>query len=462
MTYLITYPHGCIEQTTSSVFPQLVLNQLMDLNDKQKAEIDRNIKLALQKYNNFQQSDGGFSYWPNEGNSDEWGSNYAGHFLLIAQSKGYTISQNMLQSWKQYERSKALAWNVTSAPWYGTDLMQSYRLYLLALAGSPELGAMNRLKEWKFLSPEGKWRLAAAYQLIGQTKVALQLISGLPTSFPKRINPGFTFGSDLRDQAMVLETLVTMKRNAEANQLVKTVAARLSQDDWYSTQTTAYSLIAIAEYAGSNKSNQKIIVAGKSGNQNININSSSVVAQNALQWQNGKANVQLQNKGNNVLFVRVINEGKPINGDAISFTNDPNILKVNVSYVTTDGDAISIDSIKQGTDFVAKVLVTNPGKRDTYTNMALSEIFPSGWEILNTRLYNSEGSFQSSPSDYMDIRDDRVYYYFDLKPYETKTYYVQLNAAYPGKYYWPGVYCEEMYDHNTSGGVKGKWVKVVE
>ena len=115
--------------------------------------------------------------------------------------------------------------------------------------------------------------MAAAYQLIGQTKVALQLISGLPTSFPKENNPGFTFGSDLRDQAMVLETLVTMKRNAEANQLVKTVAAKLSQDDWYSTQTTAYSLIAIAEYAGSNKSNQKIIVAGKSGNQNININS---------------------------------------------------------------------------------------------------------------------------------------------------------------------------------------------
>lgn len=462
LTYLIDYPHGCIEQVTSSVFPQLVLNQLMDLSDKQKAEIDRNIKVALQKYNNFQQSDGGFSYWPNEGNSDEWGSNYAGHFLLIASSKGYNVSQSMLQQWKQYERGKALSWNVTSAPWYGTDLVQAYRLYLLALANAPELGAMNRLKEWKFLSPEGKWRLAAAYQLIGQTKVALQLISGLSTSFPKRENPGFTFGSDLRDQAMALETLVTMKRMAEANQLVKTVAAKLSQDDWYSTQTTAYSLIAIAEFAGSNPSNLKINAVIKSGKQNINISSNNVVAQNALQWQNGKANVQLQNKGNNVLFVRVINEGKPISGENISVTNDLNILKVDVGFINTNNDALNIDSIKQGTDFVAKVTVTNPGKRDVYNYMALSEIFPSGWEILNTRLYNSEGSFQSSPSDYMDIRDDRVYYYFDLKPNESKTYYVQLNAAYLGKYYWPGIYCEEMYDHTISGGVQGKWVKVVQ
>lgn len=462
LTYLITYPHGCIEQTTSAVFPQLVLNQLMDLTDKQKAEVDRNIKQALQRYNNFQQSDGGFSYWPNGSSSDEWGSNYAGHFLLTAQSKGYNISQNMLQQWKQYERSKALAWNVTSAPWYGTDLMQAYRLYLLALAGAPETGAMNRLKEWKFLTPEGKWRLAAAYQLIGQTKVALQLISGLPTSFPERKSPGYTYGSDLRDEAMVLETLVLMKRNVEANQLVKTVASKLSQDNWYSTQTTAYSLIAIAEFAGSNASGQKIIASGKSGNQNININSSSVVAQNALQWQSGKANIQLQNKGSNVLFVRIINEGKPISGENISVTNNPDILKVNVSFVSMNNAAVNIDSIKQGTDFVAKVVVTNPGRRDAYSNLALSEIFPGGWEILNTRLYNSEGSFQSSPNDYMDIRDDRVYYYFDLKPYETKVYYVQLNAAYLGKYYWPGIYCEAMYDHTISGGEKGQWVKVVE
>jgi len=62
----------------------------------------------------------------------------------------------------------------------------------------------------------------------------------------------------------------------------------------------------------------------------------------------------------------------------------------------------------------------------------------------------------------MDIRDDRVYHYFDLKQSETLTYYVQLNAAYPGRYYWPGVYCEAMYDHTISGGITGKWVEVVE
>lgn len=462
LKYLITYPHGCIEQTTSSVFPQLYVGQMMDLNDKQKADIDRNVRLGIQRLLNFQTPDGGFSYWPGEGTSNEWGSNYAGHFLLAASAKGYIVPQSMLSNWKQYERSKALAWNVTEAPWYGTDLSQAYRLYLLALAGAPELGAMNRLKEWKFISPEAKWRLAAAYHLAGQSKIAVQMIANLPVSFAVRTSPGFTFGSDLRDQAMVLESLTVMGRNAEAANLVRTVAAKLSQEDWYSTQTTAYSLLAIGNFCGSNKNYKRIIVKGKVGNSSLNINSTAYASQTGVDFINGKASVSVTNSGNNVLYLRFINEGKPVSNENITYQNNPNILQLSVSYVSKDGKPLDVANIKQGTDFVAKVTVKNPGMRGQYTEMALSQIFPSGWEILNTRLYNSEGAYQNSPYDYMDIRDDRVYFYFDMNAGQSLTYYVQLNAAYPGKYFWPGVYCEAMYDHTISAGVSGKWVTVSE
>ncbi len=460
LTYLISYPHGCIEQTTSSVFPQLVLNKLLDLSDKQKADIDRNIRAGIQKIQNFQTSDGGFSYWPSEANADEWGSNYAGHFLLEASLNGYNISSSLLNQWKSYERNKALTWNVTTAPWYGTDLSQAYRLYLLALAKSPEVGAMNRLKEWKFLTPEGKWRLAAAYQLIGQSNTALQLINSLPTTFAKRKDPGFTYGSNLRDEAMVLETLTIMNRRAEAAALVRSVAAQLSQDEWYSTQTTAYSLIAIAKYSGAVTTTQKIDASVTNNGKSSSIATGSTVSQLPMNWQGGKSNVSLTNKGNNVLYVRVINEGQPLSNVIVPVVNNPAILKVGVEYMTTEGRLVDISDLKQGTDFVAKVTITNPGMRGRYEYMALTQIFPSGWEILNTRLYNSEGAFQSSPADYMDIRDDRVYHYFNLGSSETLTYYVQLNAAYTGTYFWPGVYAEEMYDHTVSGGVEGKWVKV--
>ena len=259
---------------------------------------------------------------------------------------------------------------------------------------------------------------------------------------------------------MVLESLTIMKRMNEATQLVSSVAVQLSLEEWYSTQTTAYALIAVAKFGGNMHDDEKIKAAVAINNASSNINSKNVLSQSNVIWQNGKAKVSVSNKGKNVLYVRVINEGKPITGTNISFVNNPSVLKMTATYMHTDGSIINIDSLKQGTDFIAKVVVTNPGGNGDYTNLALSQIFPSGWEILNTRLYNSEGSFQSSPSDYMDIRDDRVYYYFGLETGETKTFYVQLNAAYAGRFYWPGVYCEAMYDHTVSAGINGKQVLV--
>jgi uncharacterized protein YfaS (alpha-2-macroglobulin family) len=461
LSYLVQYPHGCIEQTTSAVFPQLVLNQLMEVDDRRKADIDRNIRHGIQRIQNFQQTDGGFSYWPGSygGGSDDWGSNYAGHFLLEATASGYYVPSHIVQQWRSFQRKKAVAWNVTEAPWYGTDLAQAYRLYLLALSKAPEIGAMNRLKEFKFLTVEARWRLAAAYQLAGQNEVALQLISGLPIDLQVRKEPGFTYGSDVRDEAMVLETLTLMGRRMEALQVVKNIAARLSQDSWYSTQTTAYSLIAIAKFSGTNTDKNKISATSTINGKLQSISTSSTVTQNNIAFAGNKGKVQVKNNGKNLLYVRVINEGKPVQGAPIVATNNPSVLGMTVQYMNTAGQAMEVGSIKQGTDFVAKVTVRNPANRK-YTEIALSQVFPSGWEILNTRLYNSEGTYRSSPFEYMDIRDDRVYHYFDMNPGETLTYYVQLNAAYLGRYYWPGVYCEAMYDRTISSGVTGKWVEV--
>jgi hypothetical protein len=260
----------------------------------------------------------------------------------------------LLQQWKSYQRNKALNWNVTAAAYYGTDLVQAYRLFLLALTKSAEMGAMNRLKEYKFISPEAKWRLAAAYYLSGQSQIALQLISGLPTTFSARPYTGMSYGSDIRDQAMALETLTIMGRKVEAEQLVKSIAAKLAQDNWYSTQTTAYSLLAIANFSGNYNNNQKITVAGKVGNQNVNIGSASSVVQQNVTWQNGKATIQLKNNGNNVLYVRLMNEGKPFITETIAFNNNPNILQVGVSYLNSNGTTVDISKLKQGTDFVPK------------------------------------------------------------------------------------------------------------
>ncbi len=461
LSYLIEYPHGCVEQTISAVFPQLVLNQLTDLDDAKKAKVDRNVKSGIARLQNFQRPDGGFSYWPGGTEPDEWGTSYAGHFLVEAQNNGYLVGDYMLQNWKNFQRGKANSWVPSTSNFYGGDLTQAYRLYGLALAKAPELGAMNRLKEFKYLSVEAKWRLAAAYKLAGQDNTALDLISGLSTAFEERAAPGNTFGSALRDQAMVFETLTIMGKKAKAAELLPTIAAKLSQDYWYSTQTTAYCLIAIAKYCGKNPSGAKIIATGTVDGKKVNINAASYIRQLPILFANGSSKVAISNNGNNTLYVRLIIQGQPLSGDSIKITNNPAVLNMNVSYLNQNGTAIDISKLTQGNDFVAKVTITNPGKRGYYTQMALSQIFPSGWEILNARMFDGEGAFKSSSSTYQDIRDDRVYTYFNIGSNQTYTYYIQLNASYLGRFFLPGTYCEAMYDNSITAGVNGKWVEVI-
>jgi hypothetical protein len=133
-----------------------------------------------------------------------------------------------------------------------------------------------------------------------------------------------------------------------------------------------------------------------------------------------------------------------------------------VRYYTLNGQDIDPAKLKQGTDFVAQVIIKNPGLRGQYYNMALTQIFPSGWEILNSRMTGTDDAFSSSDYNYLDIRDDRVYTYFGIPENKEVTYHVMLNAAYAGKYYMPATYCEAMYNHSISALIKGQWVEVVK
>jgi uncharacterized protein YfaS (alpha-2-macroglobulin family) len=104
-----------------------------------------------------------------------------------------------------------------------------------------------------------------------------------------------------------------------------------------------------------------------------------------------------------------------------------------------------------------------------FNEMALTQVFPSGWEIINTRMSaTGESGVGTSTPEYQDIRDDRVMTYFDM-PFRgadpdnqrPKVYRVLLNAAYAGRYYLAPVSCAAMYDNRIRASVPGKWVEVL-
>jgi uncharacterized protein YfaS (alpha-2-macroglobulin family) len=191
------------------------------------------------------------------------------------------------------------------------------------------------------------------------------------------------------------------------------------------------------------------------------IETSSAMVQRTIDLKEGANSITIKNNESNVVFARIINSGKLPLGDEISESRG---FTVSLNYIDLKGNKIDVNSLKQGQDFVAKISVSNP-KNQEIKDIALTQIFPSGWEIVNTR-FTDFGTTAKSEARYTDIRDDRVNFYFDLNKSrssaEVKTFTVLLNAAYLGKYYLPGVQVEAMYDNDYLVRTKGRWIEVVK
>jgi hypothetical protein len=454
LQYLISYPHGCVEQTTSAVFPQLFLNDVADLDAARKLSIQKNITAGIAALNGFQLPSGGFSYWPGQTTPDDWGTSYAGHFLMEAEKKGYVLPAQFKSKWLSYQQKESRQWRFL--PQYSNDLAQAYRLYTLALAGSPDLSSMNRLRETVGISNESKLRLAAAYALAGQKSAAQTVFSKsrIDESYDESYNYNY-FGSAERNMAMALETLILLGQKQRAFEMARRLAKEMASPEWMSTQTTAYGLYAMSQFAKSNGGAGIDVIYTNSGATN-KIQSSKSLADRSLQVASGANGVTIKNNKSNTLFIRILNSGiLPVGKEQTEQRN----LSASLVFKDRKGNPIKVSKIKQGTEFIAEVTIRNL-RNEQVRNVALMQILPSGFEIVNTR-FTDYGDATTNVADFIDIRDDRTNFYFGMKPNETRTFRILLNASYLGAYYMPGVQCEAMYDHSFLARTRGQWVEVV-
>lgn len=458
---LITYPYGCLEQTVSSAFPQLFLSDVMPLSSTQKTKIDQHIRYALNRISGFRQSDGQLSYWPGASYYSDWSAVYAGHFLLLAEQKGYIVSSDLKSNYIKKQNNIASNYSVTNDRWHDNALTQAYRLYVLALSGNVNFSAMNRLREQPGLSQAAKWRLAAAYLLAGKPEAARELTRTLnPEEISEYQEPGETFGSSLRDQAMILETLVLMNEKAKAFELVNKMSEAI-KNNYLNTHTSAFCMYAFSRFAAMTGLSHEMVFSYSLNGKSENIRSKYPVftieiGESAKQSQT----CTIENTGSGPLFVTLTTIGQPLQGIEVSENRN---LNLSVKYLSQEGKEISIEKLTQGTDFVAEVTVSNPGTLGSFNNVALTQIFPSGWEILNTRVSDvPDASKVESPYDYRDIRDDRINTFFSLPAQKSVKYRVNLNAAYTGKFYLPAINCAPMYEGSAYAKQKGQWVVITK
>jgi hypothetical protein len=317
---------------------------------------------------------------------------------------------------------------------------------------------MNRLREKTDLDISPRWQLAAAYALAGQEQTAMEMVKSLSTDIPIYQDIYLTYGSELRDKAFILQTMILLNMDDEAIPVIQNISEKLGSEGWYSTQTTAVCLMAFSQYAGT-EGTSKGMSFDLSLNNGEKKHIASANSYSRLPIKPGKGEkgiVNISNTGKGKLFVRLSLHGVPYAGEEKSMSQN---LKLQVNYKDLNGNPVDVKNLEQGTDFLATVTIYNPGILDYYKNLALTQIFPSGWEIQNQRLFESNTESYSMP-EYQDFRDDRVYTFFYLSRNESKTFVIKLNAAYKGRFYLPGILCEEMYRGDIRAVEAGGWVEV--
>ncbi|MCK4889010.1 MAG: hypothetical protein KAS97_03705, partial [Candidatus Aminicenantes bacterium] len=139
-----------------------------------------------------------------------------------------------------------------------------------------------------------------------------------------------------------------------------------------------------------------------------------------------------------------------------------------VNWMNENGKTIEPTLLRQGTTFWGHFRV-RPGiySSGRLTELALVQIIPAGWEIENIRLSGEQKPLWMNKwilgrEVYMDIRDDRIMWFFDM-PGNSRgfDFVVKLNCVSAGKFILPPTIFEAMYDNNYKAVKKGRNVEVV-
>ncbi len=448
LQYLLTYPHGCIEQTTSKVFPLLYFNELARIAEPalfKATSVDYFITEGIAKIENLQQPSGAFSFWPQGDYINNWSSIYAAHFLVEARKAGYVVSDRVYNRMLKALRSQVRDYQREDA--YGLQA-SVYALYVLALSGNPDRSSMLYFKNnlLDLLADYSRFQLAGAYALSGdlQTGRALLPRTVLPARpQSQQWESGANFNSTSRSQAIMLDILAEVDpSNPNVPVLVQNLTQTgLTSGRWYTTQENAWAFLALGKilkkqtdvnYTGTATINGTLYT--KFNAQNYNFSDKN--------WAGKRVKIEIQGQGTCYYAWRA--EGIPSRLNIDEFDHD---LMVRRHYLNEQGIPADYSNFKQGELIVGKITIK--AMTEALENVAIVDMLSAGLEIENPRLQSRRGvdwiGERSWQPKYIDIRDDRLILYGDVPYGREVTFYYGLRAVSEGTFILPPVQAEAMY-----------------
>ncbi len=475
LSLLVEYPYGCTEQTVSIAFPQLYYGDLADLvksrnvDANQKASANANVQEAIRKIKMRQLYNGAVTLWDGEGTENWWATIYAAHFLIEARKAGFDVDQGLLSTMLGYINNR-LKNRETVMYWYNRTFNRriapeevTYGLYVLALAGQPNVSVMNYYKaNPNMLSLDCRYMLSAAYALAGDRRSFQQF---LPASFSgeeANTQTGGCFASDIRDESLALDVLVDADpNNAQIPVMARHVMDKLKQRTWFSTQELAFSVLGLGKVArqaaGSSVTAEVEVDGRKVGAMDGNPLKLSTREIGAATSSGTAPKVTISTKGSGKLYYFWETEGISSTG---AYKEEDSYLKVRKRFFDRFGRPLTGNSFKQNDLVIVQITLERTFSTDV-DNIVITDMLPAGFEIENPRTKNIPGmdwvKDEDSPTA-LDVRDDRINLFVDLHSMK-QTYYYAVRAVSPGLYHMGPVSADAMYNgeyhsYNGAGTIK--------
>ncbi|OTQ59018.1 alpha-2-macroglobulin [Gilliamella sp. A7] len=475
---LFAYPYGCLEQTTSGLFPSLYANseQLAQLGIKTDSDEKRREKVqtGISRILSMQRSNGSFGLWSNYSEEEHWLTVYATDFLLQAKERGYQVNDKALDAAMtrigQYIYD-ASAFNNLS--YYGDlDVLEfnklSIKAYALMILSKQEKITSAMRNEINYLtdkiissdksfiySPLPLAHLAVTAKLNGYQATYDKLLPLVFTT-PYTYNDRWlgNYGSTVRDQSLILSLLIenNMAQNNQANYL-SNLSDLLNDQRYFSTQELNALFIAGWTLEQHKSGNQfKVSINGK-------IDNVDSIVSHSYDFNGLAQGLSIDNTAHDEpLYIKFSVTGYAKTPPAP--TSQDGLLTINRTYYDLQGKEIMPSNIEVGSMMVVVLDVT---AQKAVHDALIVDFLPAGLELENQNLANSSVNLSTIPwvadllkSDdineikYQEFRDDRyvaavnINTYINENKYHKRVAYL-VRAVTTGDYMIPYPYVESMY-----------------
>ena len=455
---LKAYPYGCLEQTTSGLFPSLYTNAAQlkalgitgDTDEKRRAAIETGISRLLQ----MQRDNGGFALWDKNGPEEYWLTAYAMDFLVRAGEQGYSvpaegINQGNARLLRYLQDPGMMSIRYANDTQASKFAVQAYAALVLARQQKAPLGALREIWERRSQAASGLplLQLGIALKTMGDAKRSDDAVT-LALSTPRRDERQWLadYGSPLRDNALMLALLEENNLKPDVqNTLLNTLSEQAFGQRWLSTQENNALFLAarsLQDLPGTWQAQTSLAEQPLTGDkaQTRNLDADQLSA------------LQVTNNGSLPMWLRLDVSGYPQTTPAPA----SNVLQIERHILGSDGQSKSLESLRSGE--LVLVWLEVKSSQDVPDALVV-DLLPAGLELENQNLANGSASLQDSGSEiqnllnqmqqadiqHMEFRDDRFVAAVAVNQGQPVTLVYLARAVTPGTYQVPMPMVESMY-----------------